>query len=369
MGCGCCGGPLVGGTGFATTVKYNGDTGNVMWWVDSGRANNAGVYHGGVYYELAGSLTSPTPLFLRTLNATTGEELLRRTFSPAFTPGRLYVNGGNLYVIGGGVVVHKINTTDLSSYWSVTQVPDSTPLSRRIIVQDDEVVTPALVGGVAKWRQFSSGTLGWEINVSGNVDRFHFIDGSGQYVGSTGVTLKRYDGTPSLVDSYTASSTILNAVLDGSDIWVRSTSHAQYVDSSLSDNFSPAATTDTGSGMITPFSGGAYFFGSRYINRITTAGSVSQRLDYGGTTLRAWLWRGDQSTFQAFATTAVIKGYDDGSAPASLDWTSDPSLVLTSTDTSHCESINNGNTVSFDADGNFYVTGTRLADTTLDKVP
>lgn len=370
---GCCGGPLVGGTGFVTTAKYDGATGNVIWWIDSGQTTNAGAYHNGYYYEWSGVGAGTN--FIRQLDLNTGEELQRRNFSPAVQVIRVYINGGNMYTIGGGVVVDKINPSDLSSYWRA-QVSSSS-LGRRILVQDDIVVIPETA--TSNWKAYEDGTTHlWDLAISGNIEAWHFIDGSGQFVGSRNNLLKRYDGTPSLVDSYDVGTgrVIQNAVLDGSsNIWITSfssgtTAHAYLVDDSLSDVFSPAAVTNNGGGLLVPVSGAAYWFGIRYVNRITSGGTVTQRLDNGSNAFGQWLLDGDQDTFEVLDTNASsrrMRSYDDSSAPASLDWTITPTLVPSTTSTVYGEPVN-GHHVSRDSSGNIYVTGTRLADATLSKV-
>lgn len=381
MAC-CCGGPLVGGSGFATTVKY-APTGYVMWWVDSGKTNNAGVYHDGVYYELSAP-TSGGNTILRSIDSTTGAELNRRDIGSLWFPEVVFQKNGDIlaYMTTSSTRVDKINTADLSSIWTHSSATSALTVGVRNLIEGDFVILPYKVAGVDTWKAHQDGTtLLWSLGMT-NVGSWHCIDSNGHFVGggSSGGSVRvfRYNTAGSLVDSYACAagtSSVAGVAADGTNLWVRLTTatndRAVLLNNSLAEVFAPVvmSTVTSGKTFIAPVSGAAYYCTQRFVTRVTSGGTVSTRHDHGATPeVHGFSLLADQDAFALKDGTTPwrLLGYDDSAAPATTLWTMNPTLANTGVTQRVADARFH---VSHDEDGNIYVTGVRLADTSLDKVP
>jgi hypothetical protein len=355
----------------------------VLWWVDSGFTNNVGIQFEGVYYELCWS--SGLNTILRTFDLETGAEIQRRDFGVSKVPAHVYRNGDNLYAFMQGSRVDLLDTSDLSSLWTFDDTTNGATVGVKYLIQDDYVIMPYKVAGVDTWKAYQNGTSNiWSLGMT-NVIKWHGIDGSGRLIASGNGKMRRYNlGAGTAIDDYTPSTAgtagFANVVLDGTSYWCnyRNGVNTFYVrvDSSLAEEFTPASTPLDGLAgvLLLPFSGGVYSINQRYVYRVTTAGSTSQRFDRGGSGNNiGGFVHGDQDRFEILDTNAGnmrLRFYDDTSAPATLFGTLDPTVNYSIFGgTQHLEYHHGGFIASQDDDGNIYVTGDRLAATLLDKVP
>jgi hypothetical protein len=395
MGCGCCGGPVIGPSpANATTVQYT-PAGYLAWWSDSALGTNVGHYLGGAYYEAHSASSSPV-LGITKIDITSGVRFKTRSIGDAIFPIAVVVQTDSigeeaLIVIAAlpqvgaayTVLVSRIDPETLLDVWSVSVTGSFTSLIANHglrVVGGEHVFLKDTVAGVAKVRKYTNGSLVWTINASdpGGGDTItNFgdqFDGSDIAVGGTGDGAWKYDSAPSIVATWNPTGTADGwpslAKKDGmaDRYWVANNARYVALDSNLSELFAPATVVTPIVNLFADATYGAmYVVGDARILRIDSTGALTTRWDVGGGSNfpRGFVYTGDQQEFFVRHTGGAgqaLKKYDDTSAPASVVWT----VAIT---LGYQGDFYQRHSTSMDESGNIYITGNRAAVSGLTKVP